>query len=207
MYRFSLINTILSFISHTLVEFGWFASRVVFWVMYSFHFARALSLLSMSSLEDEIRNHFEAEPLSRFVYARHEGQCYYSSMTQCFYEVDHRTNLLEKSKNIQENQWHCQDIFGSKDTREPRNHSKSPRESVIGAIHKFDSGKHQIWKVYFENQWGKVTQWNSQRLLFYHRIKLNYDLEYQTSNLKKDMKLHYPVVKIKQSTPMNPRAQ
>merc|ERR1712146_663988 len=40
----------------------------------------------------------EAEPLARFVYAQHEGQCYYSSLTQCFYEVDHRTNLWVANK-------------------------------------------------------------------------------------------------------------
>merc|ERR1712178_662791 len=52
----------------------------------------------MSTLEDEILNHFEAEPLARFVYSRHEGQCYYSALTQCFYEVDHRTNLWVENK-------------------------------------------------------------------------------------------------------------
>ena len=52
----------------------------------------------MSTLEDEILDHFEAEPLARFVYSRHEGQCYYSALTQCFYEVDHRTNLWVESK-------------------------------------------------------------------------------------------------------------
>merc|ERR1712146_483537 len=49
-------------------------------------------------VEDEILDHFEAEPPARFVYSRHEGQCYYSSLTQCFYEVDHRTNLWMESK-------------------------------------------------------------------------------------------------------------
>ena len=34
----------------------------------------------MSTLEDEILDHFEAEPLARFVYAQHEGQCYYKFM-------------------------------------------------------------------------------------------------------------------------------
>ena len=59
----------------------------------------------MSNLvEDEILDHFEAEPLARFVYSRHEGQCYYSALTQCFYEVDHRTNLWVESNIIQENQ-------------------------------------------------------------------------------------------------------
>ena len=53
----------------------------------------------MSNLvEDEILDHFEAEPPARFVYSGHEGQCYYSSLTQCFYEVDHRTNLWVESK-------------------------------------------------------------------------------------------------------------
>ncbi len=75
---------------------------VIFWIYFD---NRCQSdFRSMFHMEDEILEHFEAEPLARFVYARHEGQCYYSSMTQCFYEVDHRTNLWVKSKNIQENQ-------------------------------------------------------------------------------------------------------
>merc|ERR1712146_510181 len=40
----------------------------------------------------------EAEPLARFVYSQHEGQCYYSSLTHRFYEGDYRTNLWVENK-------------------------------------------------------------------------------------------------------------
>ena len=99
-------------------------------------------------VEDEILDHFEAEPLARFVYSRHEGQCYYSALTQCFYEVDHRTNLWVESKkgdilykkiNDIVKTFLCQKIQENNEI-----YSKSPREPFIGAIHNFDTGKHQI---------------------------------------------------------------
>merc|ERR1712146_217666 len=62
-------------------------------------------------------------------------------------------------------------------------------------------------EVYFKNQWEKLrNQFAKTIVLPPYQIELRFrisDIELK----KKDMKLHCPVVKIKQSTPMNPRAQ
>merc|ERR1712146_481610 len=97
----------------------------------------------------------EAEPLARFVYAQHEGQCYYSSLNQYFYEVDHRTNLWVANKKG-DILYHCQDIFGSKDTREPRSHFEVAKgnlssESYISLIRKTSN-----MKIIFQKSMGKI---------------------------------------------------
>merc|ERR1712146_481686 len=53
-----------------------------------------------SLVEDEILDHFEAEPLARFILQT--GRTMLAQFCdQCFYEVDHRTNLWVESKNRQ----------------------------------------------------------------------------------------------------------